>query len=154
MKKIKWIIVLCLLSVVCIWGMTATASEETEQKESDSIVGFMIQKIANGEVEIGDEDSIREAVKAGEKELSITLTEKEEDRIVDFVKTLDTIEVGAEDFIDQAGALYDKYSSEVVEQANDAINEAIESAAKGAVDSFFRSLKQAVSDFFTNLFSE
>lgn len=150
MKKIKWFTLLCLLSIVYIWGMTAAASDK---KGSESIVGFMIEKIAGGEVDIADEESIREAIEEGERELSATLTEEEEDRIVDFVKSLDTIEVGAEDFMEQAKDLYQKYSTELVEQANDAINEAVESAVESAVNNFFESLKQAVSDFFTNLLS-
>lgn len=150
MKKMKWIFLLCLLALVCIWRMKAVASEE---KGSDSIVGYMIEKIADGEVEISDEDSIREAIEAGEQELSVTLTEEEENRIVDFVKSLDAIEVGAEDFMDQAKALYQKYSTKFVNQANDAINEAVESAVEDAVNSFFQSLKQTVTDFFKNLLS-
>ena len=150
MKKIKWIFMLCLMAVICTWSITAKASEE---KGSDSIVGYMIEKIADGEVEISDEDSIREAIEAGEQELSVTLTEEEENRIVDFVKSLDAIEVGAEDFMDQAKDLYQKYSTKLVNQANDAINEAVESAVEEAVNSFFQSLKQTVTDFFKNLLS-
>ena len=141
---------LCLLTVIYTWSITAKASEE---KVSDSIVGYMIEKIADGEVEISDEDSIREAIEAGEQELSVTLTEEEENRIVDFVKSLDAIEVGAEDFMDQAKDLYQKYSTKLVNQANDAINEAVESAVEEAVNSFFQSLKQTVTDFFKNLLS-
>lgn len=150
MKKMKWIMLLCLLVTVSIGGMAAVASEE---KGQDSIVGYLIEKIADGEVEISDEDSIREAVEAGERELSVTLTEEEEDRIVDFVKSLDGIEAGAEDFMEQAGDLYRKYSTELVEQANDAINRAVESTVKDVVNSFFQSIKQAVSDFFNHLLS-
>ena len=150
MKKIKWIFMLCLLTVIYTWSITAKASEE---KVSDSIVGYMIEKIADGEVEISDEDSLREAIEAGEQELSVTLTEEEENRIVDFVKSLDAIEVGAEDFMDQAKDLYQKYSTKLVNQANDAINEAVESAVEEAVNSFFQSLKQTVTDFFKNLLS-
>ena len=149
-KKIKWIFMLCLLTVIYTWSITAKASEE---KVSDSIVGYMIEKIADGEVEISDEDSIREAIEAGEQELGVALTEEEENRIVDFVKSLDAIEVGAEDFMDQAKDLYQKYSTKLVNQANDAINEAVESAVEEAVNSFFQSLKQTVTDFFKNLLS-
>lgn len=146
MKKIKWIFMLCLMAVICTWSITAKASEE---KGSDSIVGYMIEKIADGEIEISDEDSIREAIEAGEQELGVALTEEEKDRIVDFVKSLDAIEVGAEDFMDQAKDLYQKYSTKLVNQAN----EALESAVKDAVSSFFQSLKQTVTDFFNNLLS-
>lgn len=150
MKKKKWIMLLSILLILFMWSTTVMASED---KGTESIAGWMIEKIAGGEVEIGDEDSIREAIEEGEKELSVTLTEEEKDKIVDFVKSLDTIEVGAGDFMEEAKDMYRKYSTELVEQANDAINEAVESAVEGAVNNFFQSLKQTVSDFFTNLLS-
>lgn len=150
MKKNKCIMLFCILLTMCMWGMTVSASED---KGTESIVGWMIEKIARGDVELSDEDGIRETIKEGEQELSVTLTEEEEDRIVNFAKSLDTIEVGAEDFMEQAKDLYQKYSTDLVEQANDAINEAVEDAVEGAVSHFFHSLKQTVSDFFTNLLS-
>ncbi len=150
LKKRKWTVLLCLLPVLYILGMTAMASED---KGMEPIAGWMIEKIADGEVEIADEDSIRSAIEEGEQELSVTLTEEEEDRIVDFVKSLDAIEAEAGDFMEQAKELYREYSTELVSQTNDAINEAVESAVEGAVSSFFQSLKQTVSDFLANLFS-
>lgn len=150
LKNKKRIALLCLILTVCLWGTAAAASED---KGAESIVGWMIERIADKEVDITDEDSIREAIEEGEQELSITLTEKEEERIIGFVTTLDAIEVEAGDFMDQAKILYQKYSTELVEQTNDAINEAVDSAVKGAVSNFFESLKQAVADFFTNLLS-
>lgn len=150
MKNKISIALLCLILAICMWGTAAAASED---KGTESIVGWMIERIADGEVDLADEDSIREAIEEGEQELSITLTDEEKERIVGFVTTLDAIEVEAGGFMDQAKTLYQKYSTELVEQTNDAINEAVESAVEGAVSNFFESLKQAVADFFTNLFS-
>lgn len=62
-------------------------------------------------------------------------------------------EIGAEteDFIDNAKESYQKYSTEFVEEANEAINEAVEGAVKSASESFFESIRQAVGEFFENL---
>lgn len=57
----------------------------------------------------------------------------------------------AEAFLDEAKEKYQQYSTEFVEEANDAINEAVESAVESASESFFDSMKKAVSDFFENL---
>lgn len=119
----------------------------------ETIVGWMIERVSRGEVELSDENSIRQALAEGEKEFDLSLTEENKDRIVGFMQTLDSIEVGAEDFMDQAKQMYRKYSTQLVEGANEAINEAVESAAEGAARNFFDSLKHSVQDFWANLTS-
>ena len=42
---------------------------------------------------------------------------------------------------------------EIVEEANEAINEAVESTVSEAAQNFFDSLRQTVKDFFVNLVS-
>lgn len=117
----------------------------------EKIVGFMIDKVAEGEVELADENQIRQAILQGENELGIALTEEKKDKIVGFMRTLDSIEAGAGGFIDQAGEMYQKYSAQLVEGANEAINEAVGSAVEGASENFFGSLKQSAQHFFENL---
>lgn len=123
-------------------GDAAAGSEGGE-----TLVGWIVDKLASGEVELSDETSIRQAIAEGERELDITLAQKDKDAVVGFMRTLDNIETGAEDFMEQAKEMYQKYSAEFVEETNDAINEAVESAAKSAGESFADSLKNAVTDF-------
>lgn len=149
MRKLKWIVLLCLVLAICLYVASRRTSAD---KGAETIVGWLIDRIADGEVDMSEEDSIRKALSEGESELSLTLTQEEEDRIVAFVKSLDSIETGAGDFVEQAKASYQKYSVELAEQANDAINGAVEGAVKGAVDSFFQNIRQTVADFFSNLF--
>ncbi|MCD7724072.1 MAG: DUF1002 domain-containing protein [Clostridiales bacterium] len=150
MNKRKKLVLLCLVCGVCMWSMTASASSE---KGVESVVGWILDRIAEGETGISDESSIREAIEEGKQELSVTLSREEEDRIVSFVESLDTLETEAGDFAEQAKELYQKYSVELVEEADDAIGEAVSQAVEGAVAGFFQSLKQTISDFFKNLFS-
>lgn len=168
MRRHRWIKVLGVILLMCIaYRMicpvlasgpgTAPGSNvkgANEKNGDESIVGWMIGKVASGEVELSDEDSIRHAISEGERELEINLADVDKNRIVGFMRTLDSIEVGAEGFIDQAKEMYQKYSAEFVEEANDAINEAVGSAVEGAAEGFVESIKQSATDFFENLMSD
>lgn len=141
-----------LLCIACAAVMTALAfgggRRGAGDKGEETIVGLLIDKIASGEVELSDEDSVRRAIAESETELGIALTRENEDRIVAFLKTLDSIETGAGDFMEQAKQLYHKYSAEFVEEANDTINKAVAGAVEGAVRKFFENITQSVQDFF------
>lgn len=145
-----------LLCIACVAAMTilvfGSRSRGTAgNKGEETIVGRMIDMVVSGEVDLSDEDDIRRAISEGEAELGVTLTEQNRDRIITFMKTLDSIEVGASDFIDQAKQMYQKYSEDIVEEANETINEAVEGAVENAVQNFFESISQSVQEFFRNL---
>lgn len=127
--------------------MTGNRGEET-------IVGYMIDMVVSGEVDLSDEEDVRRAISEGEAEFGVTLTQQNRDRITGFVMKLDSIETGAADFMDQAKQMYQKYSEEIVEEANDTINEAVEGAVENAIQNFFESLSRSVQDFFRNLTTE
>ncbi|MCM1122727.1 MAG: hypothetical protein NC416_09090 [Eubacterium sp.] len=148
-----WLI-LFLLGIFCIAFLTMQRKEQGEtDKGEETIVGSLIDMIAAGEVELSDEKSVRRAISKSESELGITLTEENKDRIVSFMKTLDHIEVGAEDFMEQAKEMYHKYSTELVEEANTAINETVEDVVEGAAKSFWESIRESIQGFFKNLIS-
>ena len=107
--------------------VVAVDNHDEDKKGEETIVGWMIDRIASGEVELSDEGSIRQALDDAERELSVSLTEESKNRIVGFLQTLGSIGVETEDFIDQAKQKYQEYSVEIVEEANEAINEAVES---------------------------
>lgn len=136
---------LLLVCVFCVAAIKVLAFDSREKdaggdKGEETIAGWMIERIAAGEVELSDEDSIRQALDEGEKEFGITLTEENRDRVVAFMKTLDSVEESADDFIDRAKQMYQKYSAEFVEQANDTIKGALKNAAKEAVRGFLNGL--------------
>lgn len=145
-------IVLFLLGIVCIAFVTVRQEERKDaDKGEETIVGCLIDMIAAGEVELSDENSVRQAISESENKLGVTLTEENKERIVGFMQTLDSIEVEAEDFMEQAKEMYQKYSTELVEEANTAINEAVGSVVEGAAKNFFESIKQSVQNFFKKL---
>lgn len=133
--------------------VVAVDNHDEEKKGEETIVGWMIDRIASGEVELSDEGSIRQALDDAESELSVSLTEESKERVVGFLQTLGSIGVETEDFIDQAKQKYQEYSVEIVEEANEAINEAVESAVSEAAQNFFESIRKTVKDFFVNLVS-
>lgn len=133
--------------------VVAVDNHDEDKKGEETIVGWMIDRIASGEVELSDEGSIRQALDDAERELSVSLTEESKERVVGFLQTLGSIGVETEDFIDQAKQKYQEYSVEIVEEANEAINEAVESAVSEAAQNFFESIRKTVKDFFVNLVS-
>ena len=147
-------IVLFLLGILCLaFVINQKKDYEDVGKGEETIVGCLIDMIAAGEVNLSDEKSVRQAISESESKLGITLTEENKDRIVGFMQTLDTIEVEAEDFMDRAKEMYQKYSTELVEETNTAINKAVGNAVEGAARNFFESIRRSVQNFFKNLIS-
>ncbi|MCM1388015.1 MAG: DUF1002 domain-containing protein [Bacillus sp. (in: Bacteria)] len=126
---------------------------EAGSDEIEALIAWLKNKIASKELDIGDEQSVREAIAEGEKTFGVSLTEDEKNKILDLLKKLDSLGLNADYLIEQAQSLYEKYGLEIVESANKAINEAVENAVASAVKGFFQDLADAVSGFFKNLFS-
>ena len=131
--------------------VSSNLEEGEEEQDEETIVSRMIDRVASGEIELSEEDSIRQALEEAEHELKISLTQDNKDKVVSLLKTLGTVGVETEDFIDQAKEKYQTYSTGFVEEANEAINEAVEGAVAGAARNFFDNIRQAAGDFFKNL---
>lgn len=147
-RSVRRLGMLLLLCVSCAIVMKVLAFDVRDgdtagDQGEETIVGWMIDQIATGGVELSDEDSIRQAISEGEEKFGISLTEENKVRVVGFMQKLDTIETGADDFIEQAKQMYESYSTEFVEQANDTINGAFKNAVKDGAQSFFDSIKQS-----------
>ena len=126
---------------------------DISSEDVEALIEWLKSKIAIGELNIGDEDSVREIIEEGEEKFNITLTEDEKQQIIDLLKKLDALGLNTEYLLDQAQKLYNKYGLGVVENVNDAINEAVGNALTSAVKNFFQNIKDSVSNFFSNLFS-
>ncbi|MDE5931064.1 MAG: DUF1002 domain-containing protein [Lachnospiraceae bacterium] len=122
--------------------------------EAEALIAWLKGKVAGGELDIGDEESIRAAIAEGEQTFGISLTEEDKQRVIALLKKLDSLGLNADYLLEQAQALYEKYGLSIVENANEAINEAVESALTSAFKGFFENLKTSVSEFFENLFSQ
>lgn len=126
---------------------------EAGADEAEALIAWLKGKVAGGELDIGDEESIRAAIAEGEKTFGISLTEEDRQGIIELLKKLDNLGLNADYLLEQAQYLYEKYGLSIVENANEAINEAVEGALTSAFKSFFENLTNAVSDFFKNIFS-
>lgn len=126
---------------------------ESGSDEAEALIAWLKGKVAGGELDIGDEESIRAAIAEGEQTFGISLTEEDKQKIIALLKKLDSLGLNADYLLEQAQALYEKYGLSIVENANEAINEAVEGALTSAVKGFFENLKTSVSDFFRSLFS-
>lgn len=146
--------ILFVLGIVCVAFVTVhKPGGRSGDKGEETMVGWLIDKVAKGEVELADEGSVRRVIGEGERELGVSLTEETKAGIVGFMQTLDSIEAGTEDFMEQAGEMYQKYSAEFVQEANTAINKAVGSVVEDAAENLWRSIKQSVRDLFQNLTS-
>ena len=142
-RRLGMLLFLCVSCAIVmkVLAFDVRGEDAGGDKGEETIVGWMIDQIATGEVELSDEDSIRQAIGEGEEKFGISLSEENKVRVVGFMQKLDTIEAGADDFMEQAKQMYESYSTEFVEQANDTINGAFKNALKDGTRSFLDSLK-------------
>lgn len=126
---------------------------DVTSEEVEALLAWLKNKVANGELDTGEEESVRNAIVEGEQQFGITLSEKEKQQIVSLLKKLDAIGLNADYLMEQAQQLYEKYGLGIVENANEAINQAVESAVETAASNFVQQLKESVTGFFKNLFS-
>ncbi|MCR5595633.1 MAG: DUF1002 domain-containing protein [Lachnospiraceae bacterium] len=135
-----------------------TTGELTEQIENansedvEALIAWLKNMIATGKLDTSDENSIRSTIAEGEKQFGVTLTDEEKQQIVDLLKKLDALGLNGTYLIGQAENLYKQYGSDVVNQAQDVINEAVGNAVSQATKSFFSSIKDSFTGFFTGLF--
>lgn len=126
---------------------------EAEGDEAEALIAWLKGMVASGELDIGDEESIRAAIAEGEKAFDISLTEEDKQHIIELLKKLNSLGLNADYLLEQAQYLYEKYGLSIVENANEAINEAVEGALTSAFKGFFENLTNSISEFFKNLFS-
>ena len=141
-RRLGMLLFLCISCAIVmkVLAFDVRGGNAEGDRGEETIVGWMIDQIATGEVELSDEDSIRRAISEGEEKFDLSLTEENKVRVIGFMQKLDTIETGADDFMEQAKQMYESYSTEFVEQANDTINGAFKNALKDGARSFFDSI--------------
>ncbi len=129
-----------------------SANGEVSTQEAEALIAWLKGKIANGELDISNEESVKNTIAEGEKTFGVSLTEEEKEKIISLLQKMGSLGLNADDLINQAQQLYEKYGLGIVENANEAINEAVESAVAAAVKNFVEGVKTSVSEFFKNLF--
>lgn len=133
-------------------GELTESIKDADAEEVEALIAWLKGKIAGGELDTGDEASVKDTIEEGEETFGVSLTEEEKNQITSLLKKLDSLGLDADYLIEQAQELYDKYGLELVENANDVINEAVGNAFTRAVDSFFQGIKNSLSEFFNSIF--
>ncbi len=135
-------------------GELADSIEDADTEDVEALIAWLKSQIANGNLDTGNEESMRSVIEEGEETFDITLTDEEIDQIISLLKKLDDLGLNAEYLLDQAEQLFAKYGSDIVNNANAAIKEAAGNAVKTAVTHFFQNIKETVTSFFQKLFSK
>ncbi len=128
--------------------------ENVSNEDVESMIAWLKSMIATGKLDTSDETSIRNTIKQGEDQFGVKLTEAEKNQIVTLLKKLDSLGLNGTYLIDQAQNLYQKYGSDIVNQAQNVIDDAVSDAVSTATKSFFTSIKDSFTGFFTNLFEK
>lgn len=144
-KAIKRLFILAALCVCCALIMAVLPFKDRDRgaengSDEETIVGWMIDRIAEGEIDLSDTDGIMRAIGEGEEKYDIALSEENKERIAAFLQTLDTVGEDAGDFIERAKQKYRTYSEEFIGEADRAVNGAVKNAVQDAARSFFQSL--------------
>lgn len=125
--------------------------QNVSEKEIEELIDWLKEKIDSGELDTGDEDSVRELIRQGEDEFDVELSEEETGNLVAILEKMNKLGMDSEYLVEQAEKLYSKYGKDVVNHTSEALNDAIEDAAGQAVTSFFHSMKQSVANIFENI---
>ena len=125
--------------------------ENVSNEDVEALMAWLKNMIATGKLDTSDENSIRQTISEGEKQFGVTLTDDEKKQRQALIRKINESNLQL-DLNKQAENLYKKYGSDVVNQAQDVINEAVGNAVSQATQSFFSSIKESFTGFFSNLF--
>ncbi len=131
-------------------GELAEAAKNVSSGEIEQLIAWLKEKVAKGELD-SDAD-IRKAVEEGEAKFGVSLTDEEVQMILDLMNQLESMGLNSEYLLSQAEKLYNKYGTDIVAHADEAISEAVSSAVSDAADGVWQNIKKSVKDFWNSLF--
>lgn len=124
--------------------------EESDSDDVKQVIAFIKEKAKQGELET--EADFRDAIREGEEEFDVTLSEDNVDRIVSVAKKLKGLGLSSEELVAQVEVMYDKYGAQLVDEADEAIREAVSDAVTQTTNTFWEGVKKSISGFFKNIF--
>lgn len=116
--------------------VTSQMAEEINSEEIEDLIAFVKAKVV--EEGLDDEESIREVIEEGAKQLGLTLTDAEIDTIISLMKKISKLDLDIDSMKEQAGALFDKLEEMGVD--------------KEQAKNFLQKIIDAITDFFQDLF--
>ena len=149
----------------------SAASEETGQpdeegqedffslfdEEQQALLDELLKKLEDGE--LSTKEQIDEAISQAQEELGVTLTQEQKEQIAGLVLQANELGLDREAILNGAQAFYEKYGSQLVESANEAIQDNIVEPAKEAVVTetkktlreYFHDMGETVKNFVMDL---
>ena len=115
-------------------------------EEQQELLNELLKKLEDGE--LSTKEQIDEAISQAQEELGVTLTEEQKEQISKLVLQANELGLDREAILSSAQAFYEKYGSQIMESANDAIRENIVEPAKEAV---VTETKKTLRDYFHDM---
>ncbi len=119
-------------------------STEEEQKK--------IYEELKKEIENIERRHFNDRIAEGEQRFGVTLDQEAVNQLVGLMNKLEKMGLDSSYLISQAEKLYNKYGSEIVNYADEAISEAVSEAAARAKEGLWESMKSAFRGFLNKLF--
>lgn len=124
--------------------------EDMDQETADQVFDFLKDQAADGNLSSGE--GIQKAIDEGQEKFGVTIGEADAKALVNTMEKLEDMGFSAEYVVEKAESLYDDYGADFVDHADELVKGAVKNAASNAVNSFWQNLKNAIKNFFANLF--
>ncbi len=128
----------------------SAAFADMDEETAGQVFAFLKETVK--EADLSSEEGISSAIKKGEKEFGVTISEKDARELVTTMEKLEGMGFSAEYVIDKTESLYNEYGADFVDHADEVVAGAVKNAASNAVGGFFSNLKNSIKDFFSNIF--
>lgn len=151
---------------------TALAAEETQSTDIGEMLGsvkeklsdalaeqdpgtvkemfsFASEKLQDGSLET--DEGLADAIDEGEEKFGVTIDEEDAKKVVETMEKLEDMGFSGEYILDKAEDLYDEYGADFVDHSSEIVKDAVEDAVETAAKGFFSSLWDAVKSFFAEL---
>lgn len=115
-------------------------------EEQKALLDELLKKLEDGE--LSTKEQIDEAISQAQEELGVTLTQEQKEQIAGLVLQANELGLDREAILNGAQAFYEKYGSQLVESANEAIQDNIVEPAKEAV---VTEMKKTLREYFHNM---
>lgn len=125
--------------------------KNTDEGTVNEIFDFFQQKTEDGAWK--STESMEQAIREGKERFGVELQEEDAQQIVDTVEQLEAIGISPEDMLEEARNLYEEYGAEYVEHAEEAITNAVKTAAADMAESFVDYVTQTIQETVKNIFS-
>lgn len=137
------------------WKEQLTAAlSALPQEQAEEVLNFLKEKAADGGLRT--EQDIEAALSESEEKFQFRIDESQKEQILAGIEALHGMGLSAEQVIDQATQMYEKYGADAVNHIGEAAAGAIGSSVKegffSLVQAFFASVQESIKGFIAGIF--